>query len=68
MGEAKRKQQIEYPVTKEQDKQHNERDVYLYKDSGISERTGYVPFWLIVVAGSLLTWGVYYAVRYWSGE
>lgn len=68
MGETKRKQQVEYPVAKEQDELNNERNVYLYKDSGISERTGYVPFWLIVVAISLLIWGVYYAVRYWSSE
>jgi hypothetical protein len=67
MGDARRKMQTGYEAPKEVDEQGKD-DVYRYKQAGISERGGYVPFWLIVVVISLLVWSVYYTVRYWSGE
>jgi hypothetical protein len=41
-------------------------EVYLYKDSGIRERHGSVPFWLQLVAYGLIIWGIYYTIQYWS--
>lgn len=43
-----------------------ERPVYSYESAGITEREGSVPAWLWVVVVSLLVWGVYYLVAYWS--
>lgn len=40
--------------------------VFLYKDSGISERHGHVPLWLWGVAVTMVIWSVYYMVVYWS--
>jgi len=41
-------------------------DIHTYEYSGIEERHGRVPAWLLVVIVSLLIWMVYYLVRYWS--
>lgn len=41
-------------------------EVYVFKDSGIRERRGRVPLWLIGVAVCLLLWGVYYLIYYWE--
>lgn len=40
--------------------------VFLYKDSGIRERHGTIPLWLLGVVAALIVWGVYYLVAYWS--
>ncbi|MBI4809678.1 MAG: hypothetical protein HY799_12110 [Nitrosomonadales bacterium] len=40
--------------------------VYNYASAGITEREGNVPVWLWFVVVSLLVWGVYYLVTYWS--
>lgn len=40
--------------------------LYRYESAGITEREGRVPIWLWLVAASLLIWGVYYLVSYWS--
>lgn len=40
--------------------------LYYYKDAGIQEHHGYIPLWLWSVAVSLLIWGIYYLVVYWS--
>jgi hypothetical protein len=40
--------------------------VYVYESAGISEREGNVPVWLWVVVVTLLLWGFYYLVTYWS--
>jgi hypothetical protein len=45
---------------------HASGEVYLYKDSGIRERHGAVPFWLQLVAYGLIIWGIYYTIQYWS--
>ncbi len=44
----------------------HDQSVFLYKDSGIQERTGPLPLWLVAVAVILLIWGVYYLVAFWS--
>jgi N-terminal domain of cytochrome oxidase-cbb3, FixP len=41
-------------------------DIYRYKDSGIEERHGKIPLWLVFVAVGLIVWGIYYTVRYWN--
>jgi hypothetical protein len=46
--------------------QSPEHPVYVYESAGISERKGYVPVWLWLVAASLLIWGGYYLVTYWD--
>ena len=43
-----------------------EEEAFLYKDSGIHENRGYIPFWLILVAIALLIWGIYYTIQYWE--
>ena len=40
--------------------------IYQYEPSGIRERSGYIPVWLMLVAFGLFVWGVYYAMRYWN--
>ena len=39
---------------------------YLYQSSGIRERPGHIPVWLILVAVALTIWGVYYLVSFWQ--
>lgn len=41
-------------------------EVHVYRHSGIQERRGTVPVWLLLVAIGLLIWSVYYTVRYWT--
>lgn len=43
-----------------------EENLYHYKTAGIRERSGYVPWWLLVVTAGLIIWGLYYLWRYWS--
>ncbi len=40
--------------------------VFLYKDSGILERHGKVPFWLVLVLIALVIWSIYYLIAYWT--
>jgi hypothetical protein len=40
--------------------------VFYYKDSGIRERHGKIPLWLLAVTVVLIIWGIYYLVAYWS--
>lgn len=40
--------------------------VFYYADSGIRERHGDIPMWLIAVVLALIVWGIYYLVAYWS--
>jgi len=42
-----------------------EDETYVYKDSGIRERHGYIPIWLQLVAYALFIWGIYYTIKYW---
>jgi hypothetical protein len=39
---------------------------YTYKTAGITERAGYVPRWLWLVAAGLVVWGIYYLITYWQ--
>lgn len=41
-------------------------EIHQYQFSGIEERHGVVPAWLVVVIASLLVWMVYYLVRNWT--
>lgn len=41
-------------------------EVFLYHDAGLTERRGYVPYWLKLVTLSLIVWGLYYLWAYWS--
>jgi len=43
-----------------------EAEVFIYKDSGIREKHGYVPVWLWAVVIALIAWGAYYTVKYWT--
>ncbi len=40
--------------------------VFYYKDSGIRERHGRIPPWLLAVIVALLVWGIYYLVAFWQ--
>ncbi len=40
--------------------------VFYYQDSGILERHGKIPLWLLGVVVVLLIWGIYYLVTYWK--
>jgi len=42
-----------------------EDETYVYTDSGIRERHGYIPIWLQLVAYALFIWGIYYTITYW---
>ena len=48
------------------DKQDKAKEIFTYEDGGLSERRGYIPHWLKLVAAALLVWGVYYLWTYWS--
>jgi hypothetical protein len=43
-----------------------QKEVYRYEHSGIAERHGTIPGWLLLVAIALLIWGVYYTIKYWN--
>jgi multidrug resistance efflux pump len=45
------------------DNQHEE--IHTYEYSGIRERKGKVPVWLIVVYVVLSIWAIYYLWTYW---
>jgi hypothetical protein len=41
-------------------------EINRYETSGIEERHGSVPLWLIGVIVVLVIWMVYYLIRYWT--
>ncbi|WP_447979996.1 cbb3-type cytochrome c oxidase N-terminal domain-containing protein [Candidatus Nitrospira bockiana] len=43
-------------------------EMYVYEPAGIREYSGSVPMWLKLVALGLIVWGIYYTIRYWSGD
>ena len=43
-------------------------EMYVYEPAGIWEYSGYIPLWLKVVSLGLIVWGIYYTIRYWSGD
>lgn len=43
-----------------------EDDIHVYSHSGIRERQGAIPMWLLLVVIGLLIWSVYYTIRYWT--
>ncbi len=47
---------------------HDPNDQYLYKDSGIHERSGAVPNWLKLVYAGILAWGIWYLITYWNSN
>lgn len=58
-------------MTPEDERQESEvgepqKDTYVYGETGIEERHGAIPSWLIAVAVGLIAWAIYYAVTYWS--
>lgn len=53
---------------RDSDKREEAKEVYLYKDAELREQLGYIPFWLQLVAVSLLLWGLYYLVTYWTPD
>ncbi|MEW5942483.1 MAG: hypothetical protein AB1710_01355 [Pseudomonadota bacterium] len=58
-------------MTPEDERQESEagepqKDTYVYGETGIEERRGAIPSWLIAVAVGLIAWAIYYAVTYWS--
>lgn len=52
--------------SQQEQEQRKEGKVFLYKDSGIHENRGYIPFWLILVAIALVVWSIYYMVENWA--
>jgi len=44
----------------------HQRSVFYYKDSGIRERHGRIPLWLVAVALALIIWSIYYVIAYWT--
>jgi len=54
------------PDMQQENKPRKEGEVFVYKDSGIHENRGYIPFWLILVLIALIVWGIYYTVAYWA--
>ncbi|CAI2719492.1 hypothetical protein [Nitrospina watsonii] len=56
------------PQTGEPGKQdpHSPDKEYTYQASGIRERHGTIPLWLMLVCLGLLVWGGYYMWTYWS--
>ena len=46
------------------DEAHGEK--YAYRHSGIQERHGTMPIWLVVVAIVLACWGVFYTIQNWN--
>jgi hypothetical protein len=47
--------------------EHQERsEINRYETSGIEERHGIVPAWLIGVIVILAIWMVYYLIRFWT--
>lgn len=43
-----------------------QKTTYSYPSSGIREREGRIPLWLILVSVGLMVWGIYYMIAYWS--
>ncbi len=41
-------------------------EVHRYESSGIEERQGKIPAWLIGVIVALTIWMVYYLLRFWT--
>lgn len=48
------------------EKAEKANEIFLYQDAGLTERHGYVPYWLKLVTISLVIWGIYYLWAYWS--
>lgn len=46
--------------------EHPHDPVFYYKDSGIREKPGHIPLWLLAVVIALLIWGTYYLIAFWS--
>lgn len=44
----------------------HQSSVFYYKDSGIRERHGRIPPWLVAVAVALIIWGIYYVIAFWT--
>jgi hypothetical protein len=47
-------------------KPEKDHDIHTYEYSGIQERSGKVPMWLIVVYVALSAWAIYYLCAYWT--
>ena len=47
-------------------KSDKDQEIHAYEFSGIKERRGRVPKWLMVVYISLIVWAAYYLWAYWS--
>ena len=43
-----------------------EHEEYAYQASGIREREGSIPLWLILVTIVLICWGVFYTIENWN--
>ncbi len=43
-------------------------DISHYDSSGIDERHGVIPGWLVVVYVALAIWMVYYLVQFWTDK
>lgn len=42
------------------------KDTFVYGESGIQEKRGGIPLWLILVAVGLIAWGIWYTIANWS--
>ncbi len=43
-----------------------EGEEYAFQESGIRERQGTIPLWLILVTIVVIFWGLYYTIQNWS--
>jgi hypothetical protein len=50
------------------DHDENSHAVNRYEASGIEERHGIVPTWLLVVYVSLGVWMVWYTLKFWADQ
>lgn len=42
------------------------KDTFAYGETGIQEKRGGIPLWLILVTVSLIAWGIWYTIAFWS--
>lgn len=52
--------------TRNEEQREKAKETYVYKWSGIFERQGYTPYWLIIAWVVVMVWGIYYLWAYWA--
>lgn len=65
-GQKREEEATERHPFREPKQRDEAKEIFVYKDSGIQERHGYIPFWLILVVVIMTVWGIYYLMKYWT--